>query len=221
MALSDRVKRALREISEILRPRDAQFTDLLLAQADCAAQAVQALVAYLDRPDPMLEQQIADLEEHGDNILADIQRALREALVTPLSGSDINYLGTAIDDLLDQFEDMAVEDAALQAAGIGAQPYDEPHYRAVLSALSRAVSLLPTAVRAVLKQPKAAEGAIREMRAAYNEGKRAYSLAYAALLQGGQSASFSRIENRLRWLRLHLRRVEKLANAFAGILANT
>ncbi len=221
MALSDRLKRAAREVSEILRPRDAQFTDLLLAQAACAAQAGAALLAYLEAPSTALAQEIAACEERADEIQSDLQRALREALVTPLSGQDINYLGNAIDDLLDQFEDMVSEDEALEAAGIGLQPYDEPHYREVLAALGHAVSLLPSAVHEVLEQPKAAEQTIRAMRGAYGEGKRAHSLAFAALMRTREGQDLVRPESRLRWLRSLLRRVEKLANAFAGILANS
>ncbi len=220
MAISDYLRRAGRELLEILRPRDAQFTDLLMALSGSAAQAAAALLRYLASPSPELAQEIADLEGRADQIQSDIQRALREALVTPLSGTDINYLANAIDDLLDQFEDMVSEDQALAAAGIGKEPYEEANYNQVVTSLGKAVSLLPDCVSAVLRDPKAAQAKITAMRDAYNEGRRAYSLAYAALLQSRSGAAAARPENRLRWLRSHLRRVEKLANAFAGILAN-
>jgi hypothetical protein len=220
MAFSDYLRRTGRELAEILRPRDAQFTDLLMDLAHSAAKAGAVLLRYLASASPELAQEIAEIEGHGDLIQADIQRALREALVTPLSGTDINYLANAIDDLLDQFEDMVSEDQALAAAGIGADPYEEVHYGEVIASLGKAVSVLPDCVSAVLREPKAAQEKITAMRDAYNEGKRAYSLAYAALLQSRSGGAAARPENRLRWLRSHLRRVEKLANAFAGILAN-
>ena len=84
-----------------------------------------------------------------------------------------------------------------------------------------AVSLLPTAVSAILREPRAAEQAISDMRAAYNAGKVAYSLAYAALVLRGAEEDTARPGNQLRWLRLHLRRVEKLTNLLSGILANS
>lgn len=220
MAFTDFLRRAWKEISEVLRPRDAQFADLLIAQADCAAGASAALLAYLAAPSQQLAQEIADLEERGDRIQTDIQRALREALVTPLSGGDINHLGNAMDDLLDQFEDMVQEDAALAAAGIATPPYREQNFEALVAQVGAAVSLLPTAVTAILREPRAAEQAIADMRAAYNAGKRAYSLAYAALVLRGAHEDTARPGNQLRWLRLHLRRVEKLTNLLSGILAN-
>ncbi|MDA8346324.1 MAG: hypothetical protein M0Z66_12710 [Thermaerobacter sp.] len=56
------------------------------------------------------------------------------------------------------------------------------------------------------------------MRSAYSDGKRAYSLAYAALLRDREGPALVPPENRLRF---HLRRIEKLANAFSGILVNS
>jgi len=219
--LPDRLSRALQDVAEIFRPRDARFADLLREEATCAARAGALLMEYLANPRADKAQMISILEQRSDDILAEIQGALREALVTPLSGSDINYLGNAIDDLVDQFEDMVTEDAALEAAGIGTGPYAEENYGVLLSCLSGAFDLLPVAVVKLFRDPRGAQEAIGEMRTCYQDGKRAYSLAYAALMQGGeQHPGFTRRDNRLRWLRLHLRRIEKLGNALAGILAN-
>ena len=215
-----RLSRALESLREILGPRDQVFQDLLLEQAHLAEQAMDLLYRYLLQPSAELAQAIGDLEERGDAILSEIQRALREALVTPLGGSDINYLGNALDDLLDQFEDMVNEDLALEAAGVGESSYDEPHFKEVLSALHDAAALVPDAMRSLLGNPGQAEGNIAALRARYQDGKRHYSLAYAAIMAGDDEGR-ARTKNRLRWLRQHLRRFEKLANAMAGILANS
>ena len=197
------------------------FDDLLLEQARLAEHAMNLLHTYLGHPSANLAEAIVELEERGDQVLANIQRALREALVTPLGGSDLNYLGNALDDLLDQFEDMVMEDLALEAAGIGESSYTEEHFGEVLEALHQACAVLPQAMEALLRRPKEAEQRIAELRERYQDGKRAYSLAYAAIMAGRDDEGGARAKNRLRWLRQHLRRIEKLANAMAGILANS
>ena len=205
----------------MLGPRDQVFSDLLMEQAQLVEQAMDLLFRYLHEPSQELAQAIADCEERGDAVLAELQRALREALVTPLGGSDINYLGNALDDLLDQFEDMVTEDLALEAAGIGESRYDEPHFKEVLTALHDALGIVPEAMRSLLGSPAQAEAHIAALRQRYQDGKQAYSLAYAAIMAGGDDEGGARSRNRLRWLRQHLRRIEKLANAMAGILANS
>jgi hypothetical protein len=215
------LSRAFASLREVLGPRDQVFADLLLEQAELVEQAMDLLFRYLQEPSEDLAKAIADCEERGDAILAELQQALREALVTPLGGSDINYLGNALDDLLDQFEDMVMEDLALEAAGIGESTYDEPHYTEVLVALHAALKVVPTAMRSLLGAPAQAAGRITELRRRYQEGKQAYSLAYAAIMAGRDDERGARSKNRLRWLRQHLRRIEKLANAMAGILANS
>ncbi len=218
---SSRLSRALSSLREILGPRDQVFQNLLLEQAHLAEQAMDLLFRYLQQPSQELAQAIGALEERGDSILSDIQRALREALVTPLGGSDINYLGNALDDLLDQFEDMVTEDLALEAAGVGESSYADRRFGEVLDALHGACSLLPEAMEALLRRPADAEATIAQLRARYQDGKRAYSMAYAAIMAGRDDEGSARTKNRLRWLRQHLRRIEKLANAMAGILANS
>ncbi len=218
---SSRLSRVLSSLREILGPRDQVFQDLLLEQANLARQAMDLLYRYLAQPSQGLAQAVAELEERGDSILSDIQRALREALVTPLGGSDINYLGNALDDLLDQFEDMVAEDLALEAAGVGESSYREAHFGEVVDALHEACALVPEVIEALLSRPGAAEEKITHLRGRYQDGKRAYSLAYAAIMAGRDDEGSARTKNRLRWLRQHLRRIEKLANAMAGILANS
>ncbi len=216
-----RLRRAFESLREILGPRDQVFQELLLEQAGLAQQAMDLLYRYLTQPSQDLGQAIGELEERGDRILSDIQRALREALVTPLGGSDINYLGNALDDLLDQFEDMVTEDLALEAAGVGESSYEDRQFGEVLEALHKACNILPEAMAALLRRPAVAEEKIAELRERYQDGKRAYSLAYAAIMAGRDDEGSARTKNRLRWLRQHLRRIEKLANAMAGILANS
>ena len=215
-----RLSRLWASVRQVLGPRDRVFQDLLMEQALLAERAMDLLYSYLGQPSPRLAEEIGQCEERGDEILSEIQRALREALVTPLGGSDINYLGNALDDLLDQFEDMVTEDLALEAAGVGESSYGEPHFNGVLTALHDALKVVPQAMQTLLRNPAQAEPSISALRARYQEGKHHYSLAYAKIMAGDAEAS-ARTKNRLRWLRQHLRRVEKLANAMAGILANS
>jgi len=216
-----RVSRMLASLREVLAPRDKVFADLLLEQAGLARSATDLLYRYLESPTAELAEEIASVEERGDRLLSELQRALREALVTPMAGGDINYLGNAVDDLLDQIEDMVTEDMALERVGVGRSGYDEEHFHAVLEAVRGACALLPEAMAALVQRPGEAEGAITELRAIYQEGKRHYSLAYAHIMTGEDETGDARAKNRLRWLRQHLRRIEKLTNAMAGILANS
>jgi uncharacterized protein Yka (UPF0111/DUF47 family) len=222
VGLGERLSGYLKEWRELFRPRDERFLELLLAEARLAAQAGEAFLRYVEDPWDGFAEDMARLEAEGDAVLEEIMRALRQSLVAPIAGSDIFYLGNALDDVLDQIEDMANEDQALAAAEPSARAYREPHFLSACQAFAQALAELPTAITFLFRAPRRAEDCILRLRSLYGEGKRAQSLAYAALVAGqAEDAAFFAHAGKVQWVRLFLRRVEKITNALAGILATS
>jgi hypothetical protein len=215
----------LKEWRELFRPRDQRFLELLLREAELARAAGRLLDRHVTAPLPDFPDALSRLETEGDGVLEEIVRALRESLVAPLSGSDIYYLANALDDILDMLEDMAHDEAAFlgeAGAGEGESAWRDPHSRAAVRAFVQALEELPKAFEALFLRPAAAPAHLARLRNAYGEGKREQSLAYAALVREARldpGRAFAHLA-RLQWVRQLLRRVEKIANALNGILAN-
>lgn len=213
----------LREWRELFRPRDERFLELLLREARLAAEAGRLFLEHAKEPRVGFALAVSALESEGDEVLEEIVRALRESLVAPISGSDIYYLGNALDDVLDQLEDMAHEEAALAEGGIAEVAWRDPNYLRAAEAFVAALAELPEAIEGLFRQPRSAEERLLRLRARYGEGKRHQSLAYAALVSEAQEAPGQAFVywSKVQWLRQLLRRVEKIVNALAGILATS
>jgi hypothetical protein len=213
----------VREWQELFRPRDERFVELLLRQAHLAAEAGAALLDYLVDPSAAKAERVSELEAEGDRVLEEIMVGLRQSLVAPIAGSDVYYLGNAMDDVLDQVEDMVQEDQAVLELHPDDPPYREAHFLEATRAFADAVAELPAAVEALFRRPREADSHLVRLRALYGDGKRSYQLAFAALLgqaEGDAGRAF-RLATKVQWVRLHLRRVEKITNALAGILATS
>ena len=85
-----------------LRPKpEADFLQLLLAQANLTREGLRALEAYARTEDPQMAQKVIDLEREEDELRRILIDELNRTFITPIDREDIFALSRAIDDVLD------------------------------------------------------------------------------------------------------------------------
>lgn len=90
-------------------PKDEQFFDFFREAAENASESALVLSAILNSDDQEIDRNVhrlLDLEHQGDEISHRIFRALHSTFVTPLDRDDIQHLTTAIDDFVDNLEEI-------------------------------------------------------------------------------------------------------------------
>ena len=92
-----------------LIPRDERFFDLFVQDAANVldgARQLEAMLRSYDNPDKAAKK-IREVEHRGDEISHDIGRRLEQSFVTPFDREEIHALISALDDILDDIEQVA------------------------------------------------------------------------------------------------------------------
>jgi predicted phosphate transport protein (TIGR00153 family) len=92
-----------------LLPKDEKFFDLFQKHAGILCQASKLLVTGLSGgPEGVrrISQEMAMLEDQGDQVIHEIFRRLRSTFITPFDPEDIQTLATALDNVLDGIDDV-------------------------------------------------------------------------------------------------------------------
>jgi predicted phosphate transport protein (TIGR00153 family) len=92
-----------------LMPRDENFVDLIIQDAEnllLAARALGALLTAYDRLDDRVAE-IQRIEKRGDEIDQEIQVRLERAFITPFDREDIHELAARLDDVVDGIQSVA------------------------------------------------------------------------------------------------------------------
>jgi uncharacterized protein len=92
-----------------LLPRDGQFFDLFVADADNLAAAAGQLAEMLEKFDRLDQRvnSIQALEKKGDHLANQIEDRLGDAFVTPFDREDIYELANRLDDVVDYIQAVA------------------------------------------------------------------------------------------------------------------
>jgi predicted phosphate transport protein (TIGR00153 family) len=102
----------INDIARKLFPRKTQFYDLLEASTHNLSDAAQ-LLTTLAKQDVKAERnviidRIKELELQGDRITHQIYKALSTTFITPIDAEDIHALASALDDIMDRIEGIAM-----------------------------------------------------------------------------------------------------------------
>ncbi len=94
------------------RKRPDRFHELLIKQAEYAAEGLRALLQYVRDPDPALAERVSQIEKEADEVRRILIDELNRTFVTPIDREDIFALSRAVDDVLD-YADSTIEEMAL------------------------------------------------------------------------------------------------------------
>ena len=93
-----------------LLPRDDKFYAFFLKQVEIISQAAKVLLEGMRVGNSRLAgaaTEISVLEHRGDEVIHSIFNRLNQTFITPLDPEDIHNISTALDNVLDGFEDTA------------------------------------------------------------------------------------------------------------------
>lgn len=83
------------------RKQKFDFYRLLLDQAEKTLEGLEALEAFIGKPDAARGMRVQELEKEADDLRRVVIDALNQSLVTPIDREDIFALSRAIDDMVD------------------------------------------------------------------------------------------------------------------------
>jgi predicted phosphate transport protein (TIGR00153 family) len=163
-----------------LRPRGSEFLDLFSragANLQTTGELVHALlVSWPDQPS--LRDEITRCEHEGDRLTRQIIERLHQKQATPFDGRDVYAVAEAIDDVIDEIEEVSEEMAVYDIEAPMEQAQD---LAAVVRDSGRVVR------RALDELPGSDDlsDEAREVRELEHEGDRIYREAIASLFEGG------------------------------------
>ncbi len=90
-------------------PREGAFFDLFKKEAENMIEGSRLLKEMVENFRDPLEhaRRIKDVEHVGDGITHDIARKLNQTFITPIDREDIHALARALDDILDEIDEVA------------------------------------------------------------------------------------------------------------------
>jgi hypothetical protein len=134
-----------------LFPKDEIFYDLFEKQADKLKEASKILDQILARPENIKEYAVSmkKLEEEADDLCCSILDNLRNSLITPLAGEDIELLRQDMDNIMDCLEKATNRLLIYQIAA----PYPQaiPEY---IGIIKRAIDEIDSAVKEIRNAQK-------------------------------------------------------------------
>lgn len=165
---------------DLLGRNDRVYTDLLLRQIGVAAEGARALIAAQrdQRPTSAIRDELVELERSGDQVRSDLMAELARTLTTPIDGEDIYRLSGAIDDVLDNLRDFAIELDAY-----GSQPGER--FIAPLEGLAQGLDALGGAVHKLAGDVTDVADPARAAKKA-NEAREAFHHEMSVLLSGDE-----------------------------------
>lgn len=202
-------------------PRDQQFFGHFADAAENALATIKKLGEVMQfGPDTERGvRQLHDLEHRGDDITHQIYQALNSTFVTPLDRDDIKALAGAIDDLVDDLEEVGSRVWLYQ---IGAASDDAMKFITILTDQAQAiVNGLPNLER-LSKGTKELRECMLHLHRLENEGDDVLNHALATLYDG--ATDIPALIRALRWSELYTLlekatdRGEDVANILEGIL---
>lgn len=165
---------------DLLGRNDRMFTELLQQQVAAATDAAHTLVAAQrdHRSTSELREEIVELEHRGDDVRSQLLTELAHTLTTPIDREDLYRLSAAIDDVLDNLRDFAIE---LDAYG------SQSHERFIrlLEALAEGLEELSAAIGGLEGDASDVADPARAAKKA-NEARGEFHHEMSALLEGGE-----------------------------------
>jgi predicted phosphate transport protein (TIGR00153 family) len=88
-------------LTRFLKPRQSNFIQLLIQQADYAVSSAEALQAYLKKQSEKKSTQVRQLEKEADEVRRILVHELLDTFVTPIDREDLFALSRALDNFVD------------------------------------------------------------------------------------------------------------------------
>ena len=161
-------------LREIFKRRPNRFIDLLSQQAELTEQGMNALTAYLEKPNKRRAEVVDKIEGQADEIRRILIDELNRTFVTPFDREDIHALSRAIDDMLDYAYTTVVEMDTLEVA-------PNEHMREIGLLLTKSANEIHLGVQRLADHPTVAQGHAVRAKQVENQVESIYRKAIAEL----------------------------------------
>lgn len=202
-------------LKNFFKPKQDNFIRYLLQQAELDVQGLEALVAYMQDPSPVLAARVNKAEKEADEVRRLLIDDLNRTFVTPFDREDIDLLSRAVDDLIDYAHTTVDEMVVLQVA-------PDPHLLRMSQILLDAANELLLALRTLEDHPNVANDHVRRAKNAENQTEKAYHKAIAELFSGSTDGDNVMCMLKKREIYRHLSnaadRADEAANAISSII---
>jgi predicted phosphate transport protein (TIGR00153 family) len=88
-------------LTRFLKPKQSNFVQLLIQQADYAVASVDALQAYLKKQSDKKSTQVRQIEKDADEVRRILVHELLDTFVTPIDREDLFALSRSLDNFVD------------------------------------------------------------------------------------------------------------------------
>jgi len=88
-------------LKRFLKPRQSNFLQLLIQQADYAVASTEALHAFLKKPNEKKSTKAREMEKEADEVRRILIHELLDTFVTPIDREDIHALSRTLDNFID------------------------------------------------------------------------------------------------------------------------
>jgi predicted phosphate transport protein (TIGR00153 family) len=164
-------------LKDFFKPRQDNFLELLIRQAEITLQGMVALEAYMKKAAEKHAAAVAQAEKDADETRRILIDDLNRTFVTPIDREDIFALSRAIDDVMDYAYTTVEEMGILQV-----EPND--FLRRMVSLLHDAVGEIHLAMQRLKENPGVATEHATRAKALENRVERVYREAIADLFTG-------------------------------------
>ena len=200
-------------IKGIFKPRQSNFVQLLIQQAEYTVEGMAALERYMKKRSAKHAEQVAEIEKQADEIRRILIDELNRTFVTPIDREDIFALSRAIDDVLDYAYTTTGEMEILEV-----EPND--YLRRMTSLLGNAAREILLAMQRLSDHPGVANDHAMRAKALENRMEQVYREAVADLFHQPQDVEHIVDMLKLREIYRHLSNAADRGDEAANIISD-
>jgi predicted phosphate transport protein (TIGR00153 family) len=200
-------------IRGIFKPRQNNFVQLLIQQADLTVEGVEALEAYMKKRGSKHAERLNQVEKEADEVRRILIDELNRTFVTPIDREDIHALSRTIDDVLDYAYATIDEMEILEV-----EPND--YLRRMTSLLGDAARELLSAMQRLDDHPAVANDHAVRAKALENRMEQVYREAVADLFHQPQDVEHIVEMLKLREIYRHLSNAADRGDEAANVISD-
>jgi predicted phosphate transport protein (TIGR00153 family) len=167
----------MKRLGDLFKPRQNNFTSLLIQQAEWAVKGLQALLAFVTDGNEASAEVVGQAEKEADEVRRILIEELNRTFSTPMDREDIFALSRAIDDIIDYAYSTVDE---MQVLHVTANTY----IQRMVSLLRDAANEVHMAMLRIKDHPGVATEHAQRAKALENRVESVYREAIAALFEG-------------------------------------
>ncbi|GJM42836.1 MAG: phosphate transport regulator [Ardenticatenaceae bacterium] len=168
-------------LKRFIKPKQNNFLQLLIQQGEFTVVSVEALQAYLKKPNEKRTERARQVEKDADEVYRILVHELEDSFVTPLDREDIFALGRALDNFIDYVYD-TIEEMEI----FDLEPFTAvSEMAALLLEMARELHLT---MERLLDHPRVANEHARRVKKLENQVEHAYRQSLADLFQGPEDS---------------------------------